>query len=133
MGHLANPQSSFMDNFWFSVFRSVHPLTGGVKRTEFSADSCPPVSLSVHLTFRVRPVSAEKVDAETGRKNQNASKPQLVRDIVEISVLLNLSAPYEAVQLSVQRRPLYPDHVLDRLGLVPGHAILAQHSENPVQ
>jgi hypothetical protein len=33
---------------WFSVFRSVHPLKGGVKRTEFSADNCPPVSLSVH-------------------------------------------------------------------------------------
>ncbi len=48
--------------FHFS-FRS--PPKGGVKRTEFSANSCPPVSPSVHWTFRVRPDSAEKVDAET--------------------------------------------------------------------
>jgi hypothetical protein len=56
----------------FRVFRSVHPLKGGVKRTEFSANSCPPISLSVHWTFRARPDSAEKVDAETGRKNHNS-------------------------------------------------------------
>jgi len=33
--------------------------------------------------------------------------------------------PYELVQLSVQRRPPYPDNVLDRPGLETGHAILA--------
>ena len=111
---------------FISVFvRSVHPLKGGVKRTEFSANSCPAVSHSIHCTFRGRPVCAEKMVAETGRKNQDPLKLFLFRDIVEISVLFNLSAPYELVQLSVQRRALYPNHVLDRPGLVPCHAILA--------
>jgi hypothetical protein len=64
------------------------------------------------------------VEAETGRKFQNALKLFSIRDIVEISFLFYLSAPYEVVQLSVQRRPLYSDHVLDRLGLETGHAIL---------